>query len=248
MSDRVPDLWVEQLALGELDADKRAEVERRLAEEEGGGARLEAIRASNAKILSAMPTRVFVAAVEQRAAAAPGRRGLGWTAVAVTALAALLLVMVGVPAAIGPSGGVSDGARAKGSPAIQLHRMGETAPLLDGGSAEPGDRLQVSYTAAGAEFGAILSVDGRGTVTWHLPRDGRRSVRLRPGGAVPLDHSYELDDAPEFERFLFVTGPTDFALDEVEEQVRDWIASDRPDVQLEAPLRSTLFSVGKEVP
>ena len=46
----------------------------------------------------------------------------------------------------------------------------------------------------------IVSYDGRGVVTLHYPNVARASAELRAGGAVPLDHSFELDDAPLFER------------------------------------------------
>jgi hypothetical protein len=58
----------------------------------------------------------------------------------------------------------------------------------------------------------ILSIDGRGIVTRHFPAAGDRAVPLARGSVTLLDQAYELDDAPGWERFYFVTGDTPFAL------------------------------------
>lgn len=63
----------------------------------------------------------------------------------------------------------------------------------------------MSYVAAGRAHGVIVSIDGRGQVTLHFPADAGAPTALESGRAVPLSHSYELDDAPLFERFMFVT-------------------------------------------
>ena len=68
----------------------------------------------------------------------------------------------------------------------------------------------MSNRAAGSTWGLILSVDGRGTVTLHLPREGTRAARLSAESQVLLDLAYELDDAPRWERFYFVTGSAPF--------------------------------------
>ncbi|MCA9568895.1 MAG: ActD protein, partial [Myxococcales bacterium] len=87
------------------------------------------------------------------------------------------------------------------------------------------------------------SIDGSGVITWHLPIRGRSAVVLQPGSGVPLAESYELDDAPDHERFFFVTSPADFDLAEVEDAVRSW--GTHEDLELDAPLRATVFTVDK---
>lgn len=99
--------------------------------------------------------------------------------------------------------------RIKGDPVLTIDRMaaGRSERLRDGADVHAGDRLQLQYGAAEREQGAIVSIDGRGTATLHFPDDVTASPRLASGGLVALDHSYELDDAPQFERFFFVTVP-----------------------------------------
>ena len=70
--------------------------------------------------------------------------------------------------------------------------------------------MQLTYQAAGRPFGVILSIDGRGAVTVHHPRDGRQAARLVPGQEVRLSSAYRLDDAPGWERFVLVTAEVPF--------------------------------------
>ncbi len=92
--------------------------------------------------------------------------------------------------------------------------------LADGASARPGDQLQLAYLARGQRFGAVVSVDGAGQVTYHLPEKGARAVALQPGGEVTLPDSYQLDAAPQFERFWLITGDRPFETDGLADAVR----------------------------
>ncbi len=110
-----------------------------------------------------------------------------------------------------------DGIRLKGTESrLVLHRQiadtgGDPAEgaerLREGQEVSEGDVLQVSYIAAGASHGVIVSIDGRGVTTLHYPppQEEPTSTRLEQGAAIPLSSAYELDDAPSFERFFFVT-------------------------------------------
>lgn len=109
--------------------------------------------------------------------------------------------------------------RLKGlAPYLTLHRKVDQGQeqLSSGSRAGPGDLIQLSYVAAGANFGVVISIDGRGHTTLHFPKEIGESTQLDSNGAVPLERAYELDDAPHFERFFFVTArgktaPKDFA-------------------------------------
>jgi hypothetical protein len=51
----------------------------------------------------------------------------------------------------------------------------------------------------------VLSIDGRGAVTWHLPPEyPGPAARLGSGVETTLPWSFELDDAPGFERFVMI--------------------------------------------
>ena len=112
--------------------------------------------------------------------------------------------------------------RVKGDPHLVIHRKrGDQVERLDrDASARAGDLLQIAYAAAGHTHGVILSIDGAGVVTLHHPiapgndttlpppaaPDQATPAKPAPGkGLIDLAHAYELDDAPAYERFFFIT-------------------------------------------
>ena len=109
-----------------------------------------------------------------------------------------------------------------------LHRDRERGRVEQLGAsdarARANDLLQLSYRVARADFGLIFSIDGRGTVTRHFP-DGDEAAQLEAGALIPLPRSYELDDAPRFERFFLVTGAKPFDSAAVVEAARSLAAS-----------------------
>lgn len=95
----------------------------------------------------------------------------------------------------------------KGDPVLAIDRVHDGRPqrLRERDAVTVGDRLQVTYNAKGAQQGVVVSIDGAGVATLHFPASETDDPRLAHGGPVPLPESYELDDAPGFERFFFVT-------------------------------------------
>jgi hypothetical protein len=215
-----PSLQLERLALGELSASEQAALRARLGDT--ADARLAELRASDAEILAAHPPGRVRAEVLRRSAERRRRPALLWLATPLAAAAAAALVLWPTPpvedehdALIAEAEPVyvttvaadPGETRAKGlEPHLVLHRQeGERAvPLEQPAEARAHDRLQISYVAAGASHGVVLSIDGGGTVTLHYPV-GAASTALEQDGAVPLPQSYELDAAPRFERFVLVS-------------------------------------------
>jgi hypothetical protein len=108
-----------------------------------------------------------------------------------------------------------DGIRLKGlEPHLAIFRKtGSGAePLHPGEKARAGELLRIGYQAGGFPYGAILSVDGNGSVTRHWPATGTTAGKLENGEAL-LPSSFELDAAPDYERFYFVVSKRPFALD-----------------------------------
>lgn len=110
-------------------------------------------------------------------------------------------------------GGIPAGIeRIKGmEPSLNIYRAeGEGAQLMDEREgAREYDLLQIEYNGAGEPYGMIFSIDGRGTVTLHYPESLSQAPKLETG-SVLLPYSYQLDDAPDFERFFFVTSEKSF--------------------------------------
>ncbi len=134
--------------------------------------------------------------------------------------------------------------RSKGTRAhIYLYRKeGDRAvQLADGSKAVPGDIIQISYVASGEKYGAIISIDGNGTVTQHYPDRGETAARLDEKGEIPLSYSYQLDNAPSFERFLLITGDTQFRINDFIQKLSsfpDKKYAERADLSKYLPVRT----------
>jgi hypothetical protein len=92
--------------------------------------------------------------------------------------------------------------------------------LQSGSVARDHDLVQLAYHVAAPRHGVIVSVDGSGVVTRHMPAGGSESVLLAAGTPVPLPDAYELDNAPGYERFFLVTADRAFPVEAVVEAVR----------------------------
>lgn len=211
---RTPDWLVERLHAGDLPPGEAEAVRARLAAE-GGLGRLDALRRDDAAFRIAHPAAPAVEEIRRRARLRPPRpRRALLLAVPALAAAAAAVLVVALPRHTGlPVAGreTPDITRVKGIDArLQVYRQSQPDPLRSGDAARAGDVIQLAYVSAGAAYGAVVSVDGRGGVTLHWPEAGGPAVKLQGGGAVPLAHAYQLDDAPRFERFFLVTGEKPF--------------------------------------
>jgi len=216
----VPDFLLEQLLAGELPPGREKEVLQELEDEPGGRERLARLRDSSREILSRYPPEAVVPEIKSRLAPAVllrSSRRCSWTTVPTLALAAAIVLFVLLPfmrkgppenmPTVAPDGRETYPTRTKGEPRLIIHRRTPSGeePLASGSSARPGDLIQIQYLAAEATHGVILSRDGRGEVILHFPSSTEHSTALSGGGVQPLPHAFELDDAPDFERFVFVT-------------------------------------------
>ena len=241
-ADRVPEWLLERYALGELPAERLAEVGRRLLEEVGGAERLAALRAADARFLLERPPFTVVPAL-RAALPAPAARsslGRGWLLVPALAasLGALLVLRSPAPTAevvTPPTPAGEEGIGVKGLEAgLEVHRRSRAGieSLPEGAAARPGDMIQLSTRAGQGSYGLILSIDGRGGLTRHLPVGGRTAAPL-DAGLHALPTAFELDDAPAFERFFFISADRPFEVEPVIAAARALAA--RPDAS-SAPL------------
>ena len=219
-----PDWQLERFRLGELSPEDDAAVRAARERDEAVRDRLAELDRSDRVILAAHPPRLVAAAIRARAERSPAPPRSGprqWTAVGLASAAAVLATLsVLVPSSRRPAttGERADVTRIKGlSPRLMLYRKGLPGPepLVDGALVRAHDVVQVLYVAAGSRYGVVVSVDGRGAVTVHLPAGGDRAALLAADRPTPLPSAYELDDAPAFERFFFVTSGTAFEVETV---------------------------------
>jgi hypothetical protein len=217
----VPDILLERYLLSELPEAQMAEMTRRLNQDEDLRAQLETMRRSDSEILERHPPRLMRRRIEskldgrklvQSSREVFHRRWLVKTALGAAAF--LMLMMLPLRLWLGPRNEESPPTeRVKGlSPRLVLFRKTEDGSerLEDGAAAGSGDLIRIAYQAVESSYGIIFSVDGRGAITRHLPLEGERASPLQRDGLILLDTSYELDDAPSWERFYLVTGNEPF--------------------------------------
>lgn len=202
-SARVPDLFVEQLLLGELPAGRRRELEadpevrRRAAE----------LEASNARILAQYPAEDMARRIEERLRAARGARphgelrpreasaalfprlapalrllpAAGFAALFVAAGLLTFLLVPGLRDRVAVTAAQAQHPRLQGDSAhLVLFRQTPAGvqPLRRGAVARPGEVLRIGYTGARGRHGVIVSLDGRGALTVHFPAAGSVSAPL----------------------------------------------------------------------
>ncbi len=234
MAEPIADILVELLALGELPPDEAAAVRARLSEDDDPrlqaiAASNEEILARHP--VEVIAPRLRAAAFETGDASviplviAPAHRRR-WVVGAITTAAAIAIVWLlvdrapkvdgddgpDVVARAGEGVGATDATdeypggqvRHKGVARLLVHVQGGAQPLSEDDTVRAGETLQLSYATGSQPYGVIVSLDGAGVATLHWPSRPDETTKLSPG-LVSLDHAYELDDAPKFERFFFVT-------------------------------------------
>jgi hypothetical protein len=247
MTRNIPDVVLERYRLKELPETSARAVEHMLAADPALRARLEALERSDVEIDREYASRIVI-----HDKPAPSRRAVVRFAIAAAAGIAALVIAFALPRTPSPSA-APEVTRIKGgpsTPALALYRRTAAGSerLADGDIVHQGDLVRVAYASAGRPYGVILSIDGRGAVTVHLPPQGDRAVPLTPGKITLLDAAYELDDAPRVERFFLITGQDPFAVAPVTDAARRAAAPGTAPERLPLPagLEQATFAIQKE--
>ncbi|MFT3835885.1 MAG: ActD-like protein [Myxococcaceae bacterium] len=196
----IADWMLERYRLGELGASEKAQVEQSLAADPSLRERLAALDADSKQTLQKFPPASFAAEVNRRAERAPiktVKSSRPVILISAFALAASLAVAVFVK----PPPDIL----VKGSATLRVFKQTAKGPerVFDHGLVHPHDVVQVGFETGGPDELVVVSIDGSGHVTLHYPLNG--NPKLDPG-MKELPQSFELDDAPGFERFFMVTG------------------------------------------
>lgn len=222
-------LTLERAAQGELTADAFEALGPEAAEQ------VARLAADSERLLQQYPPEREVPQILQKVTAAQrrqqqSRRRLVWAAAPAFAVALVLWMPLPDPDRS------ESGVRTKGPAILQVYRQtsGGEERLREDAPAAPGDVLQLRYDARGLAYGAIVSVDGAGVITPHLPERAQGPAARLERALVTLNVAYELDDAPNFERFFFVTSAHPFDMAVVQDALHD--LEDDPDRIADAPL------------
>ncbi|MFO0597147.1 MAG: ActD-like protein [Myxococcaceae bacterium] len=224
------DWKLERYRLGEASADDARAIAAAALEDPALRARLEALEADDRATLERLPPAQVAQRVRDHATPAPAR---AWRWAPALALAAVALVGVVVLRARDTG---DDVLRPKGDgPTLRLFRLAGQTPerLADGAHVRAHDVVQVAFELQGAPFAVVVSVDGGGHTTLHWPGDHRAESTAVAPGFKTLPQSFELDEAPGFERFFLVTSTRplepDAILEAAARAARDGALSVRPD-------------------
>jgi len=231
----IPEWKLERFLVGELPAPEMERVRKAAESDPAVHQRLEQLQASNREILGMYPPDLLAARIQERAAttASPSHtsdarfRPFGLlpklAAVAIVATVVFLIFFPGHLDRALKDAPTVDTTFKGSAPALVLYRKTPSGAelLSDGDVARPGDVIQIAYLGVGGHYGAILSLDGRGAVTLHFPEQESLAAPLEAGHPSRLGSAYELDDAPGWECFYFVTSDKPFEIDAVVKSARN---------------------------
>jgi hypothetical protein len=232
-------LDLEQFILGELSENEREQIGEKIATNPEIAQTLKEIEMNNSDFLKRFPASRVVPEIKSRcdwrhspAVKAPAsplsffkRRLLILSPVLAAAICLLVFLHPWrkVKTEIALYDAAPDSTLVKGSPLVNLNKTQlqvyrlhnqRIEMLQDWQSAKIGDLLQLAYVSAGESYGMIFSIDGRGGVSLHFPKQELGSTVIECHKKIPLPEAIELDDAPRFERFIFLT--SDFPIDVIQ--------------------------------
>lgn len=251
---------LERYLLGELPPRRMEEIKRLAQENPEIRREIERLNESNPEVLSQHPSEAMIPEIlrlyEENKRQSRGReitkpiflkRLLFAGPVLATAVILLFIVFF-------RDGAIPGNTRIKGEESIDFSKTqiiiyrkenSEINLLANGNKARAGDLLQIAYVPAGITNGVIFSTDGNGTVTLHFPEGGDTSSLLKQENKVLLTSSYELDDAPEFERFFFITAMMEIDVEDIIKRAEAMAASPNSakTASLELPESYQQFSI-----
>jgi hypothetical protein len=211
---------IERFLLGELPPSRMEEIARLIQQDPDLREEVESVKRSQDEMMKQHPIEAMLpgilkryeenkrqARIREKTRPITLRRLLYATPVVASVLILLFVVFV--------RDGTSPGfTRIKGEESVDfgktqiiIYRQNpKEIELLDNQSkAKAGDLLQLAYIPAGKTHGVIFSIDGNGVVTLHYPESRNDSSLLKQERKNLLSSAYELDNAPDFERFFFIT-------------------------------------------
>ncbi|MCP4216569.1 MAG: hypothetical protein GY765_18100 [bacterium] len=270
---KINTLLLEQYVLNELPPDRIKEIDEQIKHNPALQEEIDKIHNSNREILEQYPPDVTARQItdmvrtqqahtqyesDRKARTSWGKR-LAFASPLLAAMIVFFLVVL--PILKSPpvdNFTFPDGTRLKGEQKIDwsqpglvvYRRTAKDAEILpQKATVSQGDLLQIGFVPAGESHGVILSIDGSGTVTLHYPAHPKGSTQLEARKLILLAESYELDDAPGFERFFFITSKkaldTAKLLTKAEAMAKDIQQAKTGNIKLEKELHQSSFLVAK---
>jgi hypothetical protein len=226
MRKNIPQIYLEQIYLNELPSSRIETVNNQSI-----GILIEPIKQSNREILDTYPpaemTEILLRKMNAENREDKKTPVFRSSILKFTPIAAALIILTLNLAYLGKNSQQDNIIRAKGlTPELSVYMDNGKNPveLSTNDTVSESDIIQLTYNAAGNRYGMIFSIDGRGIITLHYPVNKNSEPGLDPNGSHALPFSYELDDAPDFERFFFVSSNKKFNIGTVLESAENTIA------------------------
>lgn len=226
----LPQLYLEQSLLGEAP-DSIAE---RLAADPATPAKLAALEAENAEFLQRYPPRVMTGRIQHRRQRPTPRHFKLFLALGTALPALFVAAFFTIPAV---SRGPGDEALAlettttKGmDQAILVFLQGKSGyqEIRSGSTVKSYDSVQLAYRPGSSVYGLVFSLDGNMRLTLHHPESFNAPAVLGGTAQTLLPYAYQLDDAPNFERFYLAGSKESFDLQALWKDLERQAASQKP--------------------
>lgn len=106
---------------------------------------------------------------------------------------------------------------------IYRKKNNQVTQLENDAKAFENDLLQIRYQSTKNKYGVIFSVDGNGTITLQYPQNTYSTTKLKSSKKEALSNAYELDNAPLFEKFYFVTSTDEINIQELINTIKEYV-------------------------
>ena len=242
--ETISEFYLERYVLGELPEEEKEEISRLASHNREIQDAIDRLKASNREILEFYPPHTIKANLQaQLSRALKPFSFKPFLAVSSAAAAVLILILI-LPSLRHESNKLYPNSEeeitlVKGIAGVDLsqtqllvyRKLQDQVELLkDGEKAQAGDLLQLAYVSAEGTYGMIFSIDGRGFITLHFPEHNGESTKLESHKQFLLSNAIELDDAPGFERFFFLTSDYPFNVNSILKEAQN-MAEDLEKVQ-----------------
>lgn len=227
--NKVPDILIEQLILDELPDNFSENKKQTLLRNPYVIKRMEELKKSNEEIIKTYPVHKISGNINLRLKKdepniikfdkpSGDKKNFNRFLYTLSAAAVLMVALTFVYIFRNPifQDNTSETTRIKGTAELRIYKKltNDTVKLTDNSPVYKNDRLQLRYIALEKEYGMIISIDGNGYITIHYPENilsNKSAILDNSGKEVYIANSYLLDDAPEFERFFFITSDNEFS-------------------------------------
>jgi len=233
-TDTIPMLTLEKYLLGELPQVEEKEVEKLLENNPTLQAKLDEMIAENRNFESKFPMNKYIDTTQTKSQSGLWNQNSSTFKFALAGVFAFFCLSFLLPVwrdqtlnKLEPELEVTRLKGMESSLIIYRKNDGDIEQLKNNAKVTENDKLQLAYIAGNAKHGVIFSLDGNRQITLHYPGNNESSTRLTNNGETALAFSYVLDNAPNYERFYFITSDQPLNVSSIMAQAEQLLNDDK---------------------